>query len=335
MRGLVYNQVWEDYAVDQLALRVGPGDRVFMVTSGGCNVLNTALERPDHIVCVDGNPAQHALLLDKMRLIQYGSAEQLWDQYGAPAQRRPDSAYRRGAYGNFHHVRAFFRLRCGAERLEAFLEAPTLARQAALAREEIDPRLWHPVVRAVPSPCVALFGVHPRQLVGALRGGALTLEQICRDRLLRIFTDHPIRENYYWFQMLHGSYHDPERAPAYLNPAHFQNLRAALPCIEPRVSDILSALRDAPSGAFSCCNLLDLPDFLSGSAQRELFRELARVSQPGARVLFRSFAPWRESPWNPAHFTPQVAESERLSRLERTASYGRVTLLHRAPGGGA
>ena len=42
-RSLVYNACWEDPAVDRRALRIGPDDRMLVITSAGCNVLDYAL----------------------------------------------------------------------------------------------------------------------------------------------------------------------------------------------------------------------------------------------------------------------------------------------------
>ena len=42
-RNLVYNQCWEDPAVDGAALALTPADRVLVITSAGCNALDYAL----------------------------------------------------------------------------------------------------------------------------------------------------------------------------------------------------------------------------------------------------------------------------------------------------
>src|SRR5216117_517504 len=48
---LIYNQCWEDYALDQSALRIGPGDRIVTITSAGCNALNYLLFDPAALNC--------------------------------------------------------------------------------------------------------------------------------------------------------------------------------------------------------------------------------------------------------------------------------------------
>ena len=57
-RHLVYNQCWEDPAVDRQALRLTPADRVLVITSAGCNALDYALEGA-RVLAVDVDPRQN------------------------------------------------------------------------------------------------------------------------------------------------------------------------------------------------------------------------------------------------------------------------------------
>ena len=68
---LVYNQIWEDPAVDLEALRIGPSSRVITIASGGCNVLNYLLAGPAEIVAVDLNPAHLALTRLKLAAVRH------------------------------------------------------------------------------------------------------------------------------------------------------------------------------------------------------------------------------------------------------------------------
>ncbi|MES9926502.1 MAG: DUF3419 family protein, partial [Candidatus Thiodiazotropha sp. 6PDIVS] len=70
-RSLVYNTCWEDPAVDRDALRIGSDDRMLVITSAGCNVLDYALCAPSHIDAVDANPRQTALLELKLSTIRH------------------------------------------------------------------------------------------------------------------------------------------------------------------------------------------------------------------------------------------------------------------------
>ena len=52
-RNLIYNQCWEDPAVDKRALNINSSDRIVMITSAGCNALDYVLSEPERIDCVD------------------------------------------------------------------------------------------------------------------------------------------------------------------------------------------------------------------------------------------------------------------------------------------
>jgi S-adenosylmethionine-diacylglycerol 3-amino-3-carboxypropyl transferase len=66
---LRYALVWEDHRTLYRALQLRPEDHALVITSAGCNVLNTLLEGPARVTAIDLNPAQNALLGLKRHLI--------------------------------------------------------------------------------------------------------------------------------------------------------------------------------------------------------------------------------------------------------------------------
>ncbi|WP_353571302.1 DUF3419 family protein [Candidatus Albibeggiatoa sp. nov. BB20] len=64
--GFVYNQIWEDPEVDIEALELTPESRIFTISSGGCNLLNYLVEKPEKIVAVDLN--QYHMNLTRLKL---------------------------------------------------------------------------------------------------------------------------------------------------------------------------------------------------------------------------------------------------------------------------
>jgi S-adenosylmethionine-diacylglycerol 3-amino-3-carboxypropyl transferase len=67
----VYNQIWEDPRVDLKALALTSESRVLTISSGGCNVLNYLIHRPEHIQAVDLNRSHLCLLKLKLAAIKY------------------------------------------------------------------------------------------------------------------------------------------------------------------------------------------------------------------------------------------------------------------------
>jgi S-adenosylmethionine-diacylglycerol 3-amino-3-carboxypropyl transferase len=330
----VYNQVWEDYEVDRVALDIGADDVVLMITSGGCNVLNLLTEAPRRIVTIDRRAEQRDLLADKIDFIARGDYDALWHAYGVPAQRDGRSIYARGSYGRFAWVRRFIHTVSGRDTIRRFTESSSMAEQRAIYLHDIEPRLFSPFVRALPAAIAGVCGMHWRQVSSTLRYGRFLLQSVCRDRLRHVMTSFPIRDNYYWHQMLTGEYASPSQCPPYLQRRYFSPLRDLIDRVDNRHGDVIAQLRGVPPATFTKANLLDMPDFLSPARRLELFREIRRVCAPGARVLYRSFAPDAAVPAkceSDSHSELRCDSqlSRALTLAERTASYGGVHLYTR------
>ncbi len=65
-----YAVVWESYQNVYTALDIRTEDHVLVITSAGCNVLNTLLAKPKKVTAVDINPVQNRLLWLKTHVIQ-------------------------------------------------------------------------------------------------------------------------------------------------------------------------------------------------------------------------------------------------------------------------
>jgi len=64
-----YSLVWEDSQTLYDALDIHSNDRLLIITSAGCNVLNTLLKNPAAVTAIDLNPVQNKLLSLKKHII--------------------------------------------------------------------------------------------------------------------------------------------------------------------------------------------------------------------------------------------------------------------------
>ena len=180
---LVYNQCWEDPAVDHEALRLRPADRVLVITSAGCNALDYALTGAS-VLAVDVNPRQNHLLELKRAGIRALDFEAFFDLFG------------RGGSGRAREIYAELR--------RALPEA---------SREHWDReiRLFEPDrVRGPPPP--ARRGSSPSRRQpggdvapgGARAAGLMILERpggfpgFLRDCIDHVMAVALLRENYFW-----------------------------------------------------------------------------------------------------------------------------------------
>jgi S-adenosylmethionine-diacylglycerol 3-amino-3-carboxypropyl transferase len=370
-RHLVYNQCWEDPAVDRQALRLTADDRVLVITSAGCNALDYALLGA-RVVAVDVNPRQNHLLELKRAGIRaldfdsffalfgeggsgrareiYGelrpalaeSAREFWDReirLFEPALGGGGSFYYRGTTGLFAlAMRAYIdtvaRLR---DAVEALFAARTIEAQLGLYRSEVRPRLLgNGLLRVVGSRGVmSLLGVPDpqRQMVHEGAGGFARYLRECLDHVMSVAL---LRENYFWSVYLNGRY---ERAscPEYLKRDSFARLKAGLVerigTFTGTVTQCL-AQQEEPITAYV---LLDHMDWLARAPDllAEEWDRIFATAGPGARVIFRSGGP--DERFLPVSVLRRLLfereRAERLHRQDRVGTYGSFHIARFAPAG--
>ena len=359
-RNLVYNQCWEDPAVDGEALGLTPQDRVLVITSAGCNALDYALSGA-RVLAVDVNPRQNHLLELKqagIRTLEWDAFFELFGRGGSrrtreayavlrkalpPASREhwdreirlfePDPArgrsfYYRGSSGLValaltRWIRHGARLWASVERLCA---ASSLEEQIETYRAELRERLLgERLLRLVGSAGVmSLVGVPEpqRRMLLERRGGFPEFLRECLDHVMQVAL---LRDNYFWSVYLHGCY-TSESCPRYLERESFARLKAGLvdnvSSFTGTVTEFL-AREQEPITAFV---LLDHMDWLASRAGllEEEWAGIFRSAGPGARVIFRSGA--RDERFLPVSVLRRLrferARAAALHQRDRVGTYG-------------
>jgi len=78
----IYSIAWEDFKIDSKYFDICETDNVLMITTGGCNILNTLLLNPNNIISCDLSPAQNAILDLKMSAIINLNYNDFWQLFG-------------------------------------------------------------------------------------------------------------------------------------------------------------------------------------------------------------------------------------------------------------
>ncbi len=326
---LVYNTCWEDPRLDRIALRLGEGDRVLVITSAGCNALDYALDGPARVDTVDVNSRQNALLelkLAAIRELDYDTffsmfgrgvladwktiypeklrahlspaAKHFWDKNGKffYGKGRRDSFYFRGTAGMFAwsmnvYINRFAKIRPHIEKL---LAADTVEQQREIYERDVKPAFWGPSVKwsLRRDAILGMLGVpraQRRQLEKYYPGGIV---KFIEDRLDEVFAAMPIKDNYFWHVYLTGEY-TPDCCPNYLKPEHFASLKAGLvDCVHTHTSTILDYLQSTKRG-YSHYILLDHMDWLAehhAEILQQQWQAIVDHADPGACILWRSAA---------------------------------------------
>lgn len=338
-RALVYNTCWEDPAVDRQALALGPADRMLVITSAGCNVLDYALLGPHRIDAVDANPRQTALLelkLAGIRRLNHGDffalfgegrhgqfnalyhdvlraelsphAQTFWDTRAGWFSPQGGGFYCHGLSGVVARAfRAYLRLRPRLGRLiDTLFDSGSLDQQRELYDQHIAPLMWGFWMNWTLSRqlTLSMLGVpHPqrREVIAQHHHG---VAGFIRESIEYLARNLPFRDNYFYAVYVRGAY-SAERCPEYLKPAQFAALKAGLvDCIVPHTTTVTRFLRTHPQPV-SRFVLLDHMDWMSSYDYPALVEEwqaiLARATGD-ARILLRS-----------AHARPRYLDQLRLT----------------------
>lgn len=333
---LLYNACWEDPAVDREALALGPDDTVLVITSAGCNALDYALTGPRAVHAVDANPRQTALLELKLAGIRHLGFDDFFDLFGGgysplfvdmyrDALRADLSPFasrwwdrRLGWFTSPGERRTFYfhglsglaaRLVQGwigrDHRLRAAVDGLMAADGLAAQREayaRMAPLLWTRGLEWVlrRQAAMNLLGVpaaQRRELEASHPDGA---PGFIKAAVASVFTDLPLRDNYFWMLYLRGSY---TRAccPEYLKRANFYALKHGLAArVVPHTGTVTGFLRGTAE-RFSRFVLLDHQDWMGWHHPQALDEEwdaIIAAAAPGARAIFRSASPdprWLEA----------------------------------------
>jgi S-adenosylmethionine-diacylglycerol 3-amino-3-carboxypropyl transferase len=329
-RHLVYNQCWEDPRLDREALQLTDQDRVMVITSAGCNVLDYALCGPAHIHAVDVNPRQNALLALKLAGIRHLDYENFFQLFGRgrhpqfvelyKSVLRPDlpkfarefwdshqsyftgskpsrSFFYRGTAGRFARLIRYYTRATGTEKaVDEILDAPDLETQHRIYHERIKPKFWSRPLRWAMDrdTTLSLLGVPRAQKEQILRHFPRGVNEFVEQCIEAVFANLPLSDNYFWRVYLRGEY-TPTCCPEYLKPESFAALKGGL---ADRISIHTDTIEDflADGGddlKISRFILLDHMDWLAGQPGGALQREwrwTIRRSTPDARYLFRSGA---------------------------------------------
>ncbi len=351
---LVFNQVWEDFDVDRRALQICPDDTILSITSGGCGVLNSALEGPKRVHSVDLNPTQNWLLELKVCAVQHLDYEDFWEFFGQGKSERIPELYRtrlrgylspharrywdkkiklfkKGLYqsGRFGFalkaLRQYVRFRCGSNTIDQFFYCTDPEEQRDYYERNIWKPWWGPLSRRLVSfpYCLLPFGASQGQatLVSSNPQFPYHLEM----QIHHVLTTIPVQQNYFWQQAFLGRYLSTEHIPPYLKSINFRKLRSSISRIGFRTSTVTNFLAGMDDNSISKFNLSDIMDWMSIRELIALWRQVLRTAAPNSVIIWRSVTPtFSLPPGLEERLRFKDEEAHQLLRQERTGAYSRL-----------
>jgi S-adenosylmethionine-diacylglycerol 3-amino-3-carboxypropyl transferase len=324
--GLVYPQIWEDPVVDLEALRLGPGEHLVAIASGGCNILSYLTAAPVRITAIDLNPAHIALTRLKLaaarHLPDYSAfhrffaeadananitayfehirphldekTRRYWESRNAIGRRRiayfRSNLYRHGLLGTFigaSHLVA----RMHGRNPRKLLSARSREEQRRIFESELAPLFDKRHIRWLVDRPSALFGLGiPPSQFKALKGNESHMAKVLRNRLKRLACDFDLADNYFAWQAFGRRYASGGSGPLppYLQRANFETLRARATSVEVEHRSLTEYLAAEPAATVDGFVLLDAQDWMTDEQLTALWHEIVRSARPGARVIFRT-----------------------------------------------
>jgi S-adenosylmethionine-diacylglycerol 3-amino-3-carboxypropyl transferase len=357
--------VWEDAAILQEALQVGPDDDVLSIASAGDNSFALAIAGARSVTCIDLSFPQLAVTELKLAAtsLEYDEFIRL---LGATPEKN-----RRGLLQKIQHelspdVRLYWQQNTevidrgviGQGKFERYLDAfrtrllplihsrGTIEELADLQTLEAQRRFFDE--RWNNRRYRALFQLFFSRFVMERTGrtaahfahveGAVSSEFLRRTK--HVLTNIPIVTNPYLQWMLRGRHRDLERAHLYLTREGHRKLRDARPRIRLVLQELeqhLPAVMDETNGEgrYSAFNYSNLFEYVSAEQHEQLLRLTVGAARKGARIAYWNLLVPRSAPASMDDLVERNVETAReLLARDRAFVYGGFNLeIVRSSGG--
>ncbi len=260
-----------------------------------------------------------------------------WEQraWGGLGERRIETfatgIYEHGILPRFQRFAGQIAQWVTGRRPEELLEAESLEEQRVFFDECVAPFFDHPFVQWVGSMPAAVYslGIPPSQHRIIKQESETSIVDLYRDRMKRLTCGFPIADNYFTWQAFGRRYDTEYRnaLPPYLKEELFSRIRYHADVVSTYVTSYDQYLAGQLPHQFDSFVLLDAMDWMEPETIARLWREIARVGTPGARVIFRTAG--ERSVVEPAlpsalraQFTYEKERSLELHAEDRSAVYG-------------
>lgn len=310
---IFFSSELEDTASEARALAIGGDTNVLGLTASGSRVLELLLEGPRRVLAIDWNPAQNALAelkiagiqqLERESYLRFIGVLDAGDRMETYARLRPSlSAAARGFWdarpkvvaGGIQYCGIYercFRF-CGAvgrifmkHDRERLFAAPDVAAQHRIWRERWARGGFNLFMRLVASRTAWSIAGDPgvKHIPPNVSPAGHLLEQLDRAAATSLFRDCPAA----WL-LFYGKYPVEGPLPRHMRPGEFERLKSLLPRLELRTVGLVTFLDSPDAAAFDAWSLSDFSSYTTPAQHAALWRKLARILSPGARVCERRF----------------------------------------------
>jgi S-adenosylmethionine-diacylglycerol 3-amino-3-carboxypropyl transferase len=346
-RDILYAQCWEDPEMDRKAFGIKAGDRVFSITSGGCNAMAFLIDDPAEVICLDMNRFQNFLLSIKLRAFQTLTYDETLEFFGVSPSKRRLEYYDRikpllpeeeqlywsnkkddisrgiihcGKYERYMHLlQRIFRFLIGKKIIADLFNSSEQEERRALFEKKWDNFRWRLFCRIFLSRTFATF-LFDKSFYKYL-DNEFSFDKYYRSAVKRAVTELPVQENYFLAYILLGNYFK-DNLPPYLKKENYNLIRNRVARIKIVTSGCLDYLRSLPPETLSKYNFTNIFEWLSLEEFALLLTETIRTAKDGAILTYRNHLVTRNRPESiAAQIIPDDTLSLQLHEMDRSFIY--------------
>ncbi|MCK5608324.1 DUF3419 family protein [Candidatus Pacearchaeota archaeon] len=345
---ILYAQCWEDPEIDRQAFNIDPGDVVFSITSGGCNVLAFLIDNPRKIIALDLNPCQNYLLRLKIaafKILNYntlleflGVTPSTW-RLGLYSDLRPHlkqesrdywdkqptkikaGIIHSGRYeGYMRLLRKWFNRLMGKSLAKKLFAINSQKERVMLYKKKWNNMRWKFFTRLLLSRAVMTL-LFDKAFFAQLEN-TFSFGKHFRNIIKRAVTELPLRENNFFAYILLGQFYSLQHLPVYLREENFDVIRSRLDRIELVCGKCEDYFTTLPPDCISKFNFTNIFEWMSPEDFEKLLRETVRVAKDGSIITYRNLLVPRSRPESLAQWIePQKELSEKLHKRDLSFIY--------------
>ncbi len=313
----VYSIAWEDFKIDSKYINISETDNILMITTGGCNILNTLLLNPNNIISCDLSPSQNALLDLKISAIKNLNYNDFWQLFGLGKHDNIDYLYNnklkkslklyssmdfwnknlnilctKGLYksGKICEPINFLKI-LYKKKLEKLCKFSNIDEQYDYYLKNIKPILFNKKTKKFAKKIVLEFAGVPKSQIKIIGNGEYSediLYEFIKNSYDFVVKNWSIKNENYFFHALLMGYYTKNNCPEYLKEKNFEFLKKNINKIK-LFNGTLNDYMNNNNTKFDRFILLDHMDWYEEEKQIDtIFTLMYKNSNKNAFGLFRS-----------------------------------------------
>jgi len=349
---------WEDIEIIQEALNINNNDVIFSIISGGCNIFNMLLYNPKKIIAVDYNPYQVYLLELKIAAIRKFSHSKFLQFMGINISNNNKQLYleirkdlslnaRKFWDINYYVIKKgllrvgepdlkifgkLLRFLKGKEKIENFFLCNTIKEQKEYFYKNIYGFPWKFTLnflhnRYISKICLCLIAILDYPFKRKKTFNYINYIQYNyipknhNKKIKRIYTEIPIKYNYFASLYLLSNYFNENCYPPYLKKKNFYILKRRVNRVEIKINTVIDYLISSMDDSYTKFNLSNIFDWLNKYEFKLCLNEIIRVSKNNGKIYYSITRTDRSIPKEIKKIQTDKKLSKKLIEKDRSLLY--------------